>query len=66
MFGTLAHSDLKRGLATISAVSTGAEAGTSLWANAGQAMMISLTGLLDLLGDGGPGAEAREEARHGG
>lgn len=66
MLGTLARSDLKRGLATISAVSTPTEAGASIWSNAGEAMLVSMSGLLDLIGDDSLERNARKEKHHGG
>jgi Mg/Co/Ni transporter MgtE len=63
MLGTLARGDLKRGLATISAVSAPADAdgGASVWSNMGEAMLASMAGLLDLIGDDSPGRNARKE-----
>ena len=66
MLGTLARSDLKRGLATISAASTPTETSASIWSNAGEAMLVSMAGLLDLIGDDGLGRNARKEKHHGG
>lgn len=60
MLGTLSRRDLRTGLATISAVSAPADAGASIWSNMGDAMLVSMTGLLDLIGDDASGPSERK------
>lgn len=61
MIGTLTRGDLKKGLTTISAASGTAEAGTSIWSDVGEAFAVSMTGLLDLVGDDPSDRNARQE-----
>lgn len=51
LLGTLSRHDLKKGLTTIAARSGGSEAEALIWAQVGESFVISVAGLIRLLGD---------------